>query len=81
MASTIYESVVETFPNLKIVMSHGGGYFPHNMGRMDHNVTNRPDSMKNIRRKPSEYLRSFYYDTCLFDPAILAVLIQRLRSR
>ena len=52
--------------------------FPHNMGRMDRNVTNRPDSMKNITRKPSEYLRSFYYDTCLFDPGILAALIRRV---
>jgi aminocarboxymuconate-semialdehyde decarboxylase len=75
MASIIYEGVVETFPNLKIVISHGGGYFPHNMGRLNRNVTNRPDSMKNITRKPSEYLRSFYYDTCLYDPAVLAALV------
>jgi aminocarboxymuconate-semialdehyde decarboxylase len=78
MASIIYGGVVVMFPNLKIVMSHGGGYFPHNMGRMDCNVTNRPDSMKNITRKPSEYLRSFYYDTCLFDPVVLETLIERV---
>lgn len=78
MASIIYEGVVERFPNLKIVISHGGGYAPHNMGRMDRNVINRPDSMANIGRKPSEYLRSFYYDTCLFDPAILRALIDRV---
>jgi aminocarboxymuconate-semialdehyde decarboxylase len=78
MASLIYEGVVEAFPHLKIVMSHGGGYFPHNTGRLDRNVTNRPDSMKNITRKPSEYLRSFYYDTCLFDQSLLAALIARV---
>jgi len=78
MASLVYEGVVETFPNLKIVISHGGGYFPHNTGRLDRNVTNRPDSMKNITRKPSEYLRSFYYDTCLFDQSLLAALISRV---
>lgn len=78
MASLIYEGVVERFPNLKIVISHGGGYAPHNMGRMDRNVQNRPDSMTNITRKPSEYLRAFYYDTCLFDPTILEALIKRV---
>jgi aminocarboxymuconate-semialdehyde decarboxylase len=78
MASLIYEGVMETFPNLKIVLSHGGGYFPHNTGRLDRNVKNRPDSMKNITRKPSEYLRSFYYDTCLFDPSLLAALITQV---
>ncbi|MGP0090021.1 MAG: amidohydrolase family protein [Xanthobacteraceae bacterium] len=78
MASLIYEGVVESFPRLKLVMAHGGGYFPHNMGRMDRNVTNFPNSMKNITRKPSEYLRSFYYDTCLYDRTILAALIARV---
>ena len=78
MASIIYEGIVETWPNLKIVMAHGGGYFPHYMGRMDRNVTNRPGSMQNITRKPSDYLRAFYYDTCVYDPEVLATLIRRV---
>jgi len=78
MASIIYEGIVETWPSLKIVMAHGGGYFPHYMGRMDRNVTNRPDSMQNITRKPSDYLRAFYYDTCVYDPEVLATLIRRV---
>jgi aminocarboxymuconate-semialdehyde decarboxylase len=78
MASIVYEGIVETWPNLKIVMAHGGGYFPHYMGRMDRNVTNRPDSMQNITRKPSDYLRAFYYDTCVYDPEVLAALIRRV---
>jgi aminocarboxymuconate-semialdehyde decarboxylase len=78
MASLIYEGVAESFPEMKFVISHGGGYFPHNTGRLDRNVTNRPDSMKNITRRPSEYLRSFYYDTCLFDQNLLAALALRV---
>jgi aminocarboxymuconate-semialdehyde decarboxylase len=76
MTSIVYGGVVEKYPGIKIVMAHGGGYFPHNMGRLDRNVTNRPDSMKNITKKPSEYLRAFYYDTCLYDTSILAALIK-----
>jgi aminocarboxymuconate-semialdehyde decarboxylase len=76
MTSIVYGGVVEKYPNIPIVMAHGGGYFPHNMGRLDRNVTNRPDSMKNIRKKPSEYLRAFYYDTCLYEESILAALIK-----
>jgi aminocarboxymuconate-semialdehyde decarboxylase len=76
MTSIIYGGVVEKYPGIRIVMAHGGGYFPHNMGRLDRNVTNRPDSMKNISKKPSEYLRSFYYDTCLYDTSVLAALIR-----
>jgi len=80
MVSMIYEGVLESFPKLKVVVSHGGGYFPHNMGRLDRNVKNAPQSMKNITRKPSEYLRSVHYDTCLFDPSVLSSLIKIVGS-
>jgi aminocarboxymuconate-semialdehyde decarboxylase len=76
MTSIVYGGIPENYPDIPIVMAHGGGYFPHNMGRLDRNVTNRPDSMKNIKKKPSEYLRAFYYDTCLYDTSILAALIR-----
>jgi len=76
MASVIYEGILETYPTLKLVVAHGGGYFPHNMGRLDRNVKNAPHSMKNITRKPSDYLRNVYYDTCLYDPAVLSALIK-----
>jgi aminocarboxymuconate-semialdehyde decarboxylase len=76
MASVIYEGVLETYPTLKLVLAHGGGYFPHNMGRLDRNVKNAPQSMKNITRKPSEFLKNVYYDTCLYDPTVLSALVK-----
>jgi aminocarboxymuconate-semialdehyde decarboxylase len=76
MASVLYEGILETYPRLKLVVAHGGGYFPHNMGRLDRNVKNAPHSMKNITHKPSEYLRNIYYDTCLYDPTVLSALIK-----
>jgi aminocarboxymuconate-semialdehyde decarboxylase len=76
MASVIYEGILENYPNLKLVLAHGGGYFPHNMGRLDRNVKNAPHSMKNITRKPSEYLKNVYYDTCLYDASVLSALVK-----
>jgi aminocarboxymuconate-semialdehyde decarboxylase len=76
MASINYDGVIDRFPNPNIVISHGGGNFPHKIGRMDRNVTDFPDSINNITRKPSEYLRSFYYDTCLYDPTVLSALVR-----
>jgi len=79
MASLIYEGVLHRHPGLKIVIAHGGGYFPHYMGRMDRNHANRPDTVKNTGgRKPSEFLRSFHYDTCVYDPQVLKVLLERV---
>ena len=40
--------------------------------------TNYPESTKNISAKPSEYLRRFYYDTCVYDPNVLRTLIDRI---
>ncbi|MBI3372387.1 MAG: amidohydrolase [Betaproteobacteria bacterium] len=79
MTSLVYEGVMHRFPALKVVMAHGGGYFPHYMGRMDRNTANRPDTVRNTGgRTPSEFLRSFYYDTCVYDPQVLKVLIERV---
>jgi aminocarboxymuconate-semialdehyde decarboxylase len=79
MASLIYEGVLHRYPRLKIVIAHGGGYFPHYLGRMDRNHANRPDTVKNTGgRKPSEFLRAFHYDTCVYDPQVLKVLLERI---
>lgn len=79
LASLIYEGVMHRFPGLKVVVSHGGGYFPHYLGRMDRNHANRPDTVRNTGgRKPSEFLRSFHYDTCVYDSRVLKVLLERV---
>ena len=79
MASLIYEGVMTRHPTLKVVMAHGGGYFPHYMGRVDRNAANRPDSVRHLEgSRPSDLLKRFYYDTCVYDPAVLRVLIERV---
>jgi aminocarboxymuconate-semialdehyde decarboxylase len=80
MASVIYEGILESHPKLRLVIAHGGGYFPHNMGRLDRNVKNAPDSMRNIARKPSDFLKNVYYDTCLYDPTVLTALVKVVGS-
>ena len=53
--------------------------FPHYLGRMDRNHANRPDTVRNTGgRKPSEFLRAFHYDTCVYDPQVLKVLLERV---
>jgi len=49
------------------------------MGRLDRNHGNRPDTVKNTGgKKPSDFLRSFYYDTCVYDPLVLQTLVERV---
>jgi aminocarboxymuconate-semialdehyde decarboxylase len=78
MASLIYEGTLERHPDLKIVMAHAGGYLPTYIARLDRNATAHPVSMRNISRKPSEYLRNFYYDTVTYDPFVINILRERI---
>jgi aminocarboxymuconate-semialdehyde decarboxylase len=78
MASLIYEGTLERHPDVKIVMAHAGGYLPTYIARLDRNATAHPASMRNIKRKPSEYLRNFYYDTVTYDPFVVNILRERI---
>jgi aminocarboxymuconate-semialdehyde decarboxylase len=78
MASLMHEGVLDAFPGLRIVMAHGGGYLPHYIGRLDRNFENSPATRANMSRKPSEYLRQFYFDTCVYGSDVLEALIARV---
>ena len=41
-------------------------------------VSAHPVSAKNLKRLPSEYLRCLYYDSCVYGPAVLEALIERV---
>lgn len=75
MSSLIYEGVLDRWPSVPIVISHGGGYLPHYYGRHDRNVTNKPETARNITGMVSDYLPRFYYDTCVYVPHVLEELV------
>jgi aminocarboxymuconate-semialdehyde decarboxylase len=81
MASLIYEGVFDAFPEVTVIIVHGGGYLPHYTGRLDRNVSHHPVSAQNLTRLPSEYLRCFYYDSCVYDPAVLEALVRRVGAK
>lgn len=67
------------YPGAKIIMAHRGGYFRHYLGRLDRNTGNRPAMVNNADgKKPREFLRAFYYDTCVDDPLVLKTLVERV---
>lgn len=78
MSSLIYEGVMDRHRGVKIVMAHGGGYMPHYMGRLDRNVSDKPHTTRNLSKMPSEYLRDFFYDSCVYDPRTLELLVERV---
>lgn len=78
IASLFYEGILDTFPELKICISHGGGYMPFNTGRVDRNYIEKPATRVNMTKAPGDYLRMLHYDTCLYDPVTLEHLVDKV---
>lgn len=73
----IFDGVMDRYPRLKIVLPHAGGYLAHYWARMDHAHGARPDCHTVIKKKPTSYLRKFYFDTITFDRDMLRNLIDK----
>ncbi len=70
-ASLVFGGVCDRFPDLKVVLVHGGGHFPYQIGRLTHGWTVRPEARVHLQTPPTDYLKWFYYDTLLyFGPAL-----------
>ena len=77
----IFGGVLDRHPKLKFCVAHGGGYLPHYHARMDHGWKARPDARTVLKKKPSSYLKKFFYDTITFDAGLLENLIERVGAR
>ena len=78
LSHLIFHGVLDTYPRLKIVAAHGGGYLPTYIGRSDHAFEVRPEAAANIRHPPSSYLSRIWFDTVVYDAMALRHLIDRV---
>ena len=62
LARIIASGLLDRHPKLKLVCPHLGGTLPYICGRMDHQLAVLRRGPQNLKRKPSEYLRSIYMD-------------------
>lgn len=71
----VLSGVVERFPRIRWVLGHLGGAIPYLAERLDRGFYAFEECRRNISRPPSEYLKTFYYDTVNFDPRALELAI------
>jgi aminocarboxymuconate-semialdehyde decarboxylase len=78
VGSLIMSGVLDRFPTLRLILSHGGGCFPYLIGRFDcmHERMDRPGQGDVAQAAPSSYLRRFWYDTLLHHPGALRWLAE-----
>lgn len=73
----IFDGVMERFPDLRILLAHGGGYLPAYSGRIDHVWGAREDGRTKIDKEPTSYLKKMWLDTVVFTPHQLKYLIEQ----
>jgi len=73
-ARLLFSGVMDRHPEIKIILSHGGGSLPHLIGRLQHGFEVRPEC-RQFSADPISKMNRFYYDTVVFNPLILRHII------
>jgi aminocarboxymuconate-semialdehyde decarboxylase len=74
-AKLVFSGVVEKFPKIRWILGHLGGAIPYLAERLDRGYAAFKECRENITQKPSEYLKTFYFDTVNFDVKALQLAI------
>jgi aminocarboxymuconate-semialdehyde decarboxylase len=74
-ASLVFGGVLERHPDLKICLSHGGGFLPYQAGRFRHGFDVRPEAKVALEGSPEASIARLYYDTILHAKPTLEFLI------
>jgi len=72
-ARLIFSGVLDELAALRVVLMHGGGYLPYQIGRLDHGHRARPEA-RGCAHPPSAYLDRFWFDTVTHAPRPLRFL-------
>jgi aminocarboxymuconate-semialdehyde decarboxylase len=68
--------VLERFPSLRVLLVHGGGFLPYQLGRMVRGFTAAPPHARaRATKPPTEFFPSLYFDTIIHDVRALRYLI------
>ncbi len=73
-ARLVLSGTLDELGGLDLVLVHGGGHLPYQIGRLDHGHRVRPEA-QGCRQTPSSYLRRFHYDTLTHSPRALRWLV------
>ena len=65
--------VLDRFPDLKVYITHGGGYVPYQLGRLA--KTNENLDVKYNKKPLLEYMKNFYFDVELHEVPMRQALV------
>ena len=68
VAHLMYSGALDELPKLKILLPHGGGYVPYQIGRFVHGYDVRDEPKVNKASSPRELFKRFYFDCLTHEP-------------
>jgi aminocarboxymuconate-semialdehyde decarboxylase len=78
-AALLLGGVFDRFPQLRVLLVHGGGCVPYQFGRIDRGRTAAPPFARGAVKAPlARYADNLYYDSVLHDDASLRFLVERV---
>jgi aminocarboxymuconate-semialdehyde decarboxylase len=80
-ATLVFSGVPVRFPRIRWVLSHLGGAIPYLAERLDRGFHAFRECRAHITKPPSEYLKTWYYDTVNFDRRALALAVEFAGAR
>jgi aminocarboxymuconate-semialdehyde decarboxylase len=75
LANLMFSGRLDELPDLKLVLAHGGGFAPYQIGRLVHGHAVRSEANGISKSSPKDLLKRIYFDSLVFEPKALRYLI------
>lgn len=75
VANAMFSGLLDELPGLRILLAHGGGFAPYQIGRLAHGHKVRSETRRLTKNNPASLLRRFYFDSLVFEPLALRCLV------
>lgn len=76
--SIAYSGLLDSYPQARIGVTHGGGWLPYGIGRLLLRTGQGRDTEAKLKEPADLYLRRFYYDCLIHDEHALEFLIRKV---
>ena len=76
----MFSGALDELRSLRILLAHGGGFLPYQIGRFEHGHTVRADTAAITQSKPLRMFEQFYFDALTHHPQAIRHLIDMVGS-
>ena len=71
----MFSGALDELKDLKMLLAHGGGFLPYQIGRFQHGHTVRADTAAITQSKPLDMFKNFYFDALTHSPGSERVVL------